>query len=236
MKHQLDTLSLMDTTNDLIAMLAHDLRGSVTSIKGFSQLALRQYPTAPPLREYLQAVVNESNRVAALLDDLVLVTHYESEPSQLRPGPTELGGLISMAAQRSHELYSSRQIEFEPISTALPVWCDSHVAVRALVRLISTLLRYCSETQPVTLTATRGVEGPIIGISAFSQNAASRFAALQRAAGIHTTTIPHDERLSASGLGLYLGRRLIELQGGRVWIQQSLEAGVQFVVALPEHR
>lgn len=232
MKHQLDIPVSEDSTTELVAMLAHDLRGSVTTIKGFSQLALRQCPPPPPLSVYLQAVVSESNRVAALIDDLVLLSQFENEPEQFRIAPADLGDVVSLAVQHSHELYSSRQVVVEPIETELPVWCDVQITGRALARLISTLLRYCSEKQPVTINATPGRDGILIGLSSMSTIASSRLPALQRALG--TSGPAKDEGLSASGLGLYLGRRLIELQGGRVWIEQSLEDGVRFVVMLPQ--
>jgi len=234
MKNQLDTPFSTDPAAELVAMLAHDLRGSVTTIKGFSQLALRQCPPPPPLSAYLQAVVNESNRVAALIDDLVLLSQFESEPQLFRIGPADVREVLALAVQQSHELYAARQVVVEPIQTALPIWCDVQVTGRALMRLISTLLRYCSEKQPVTISATLGLDGPLVGLSSMSDITSSRFPALKRALG--TTGSSKDEGLSASGLGLYLGRRLIELQGGRVWIEQSLEVGVRFVVMLPQQR
>jgi signal transduction histidine kinase len=234
MKHQLDVLNSEDLSTELVAMLAHDLRGSVTTIKGFSQLALRQCPPPPPLSVYLEAVVSESNRVAALIDDLVLVSELEDEPELIRAVPIRLSALLSMAVERSQALYASRQIVVEPIGAESVAWCDRSLTEHALARLLSTLLRYCSDRQPVRISTARESEGLLIGLESSSETASSRLPALKRALVDRASS--RGEGLNASGLGLYIGRRLIERQGGRVWIEQSLESGVRLVVMLPEHR
>ena len=62
---------------DLIAMTVHDLRTPVTAIKGFGQLALRQLDLPAAARLHLDMVVNETNRIAALIDDLVFLASLE---------------------------------------------------------------------------------------------------------------------------------------------------------------
>src|SRR5579884_1322450 len=84
---------------DLIAMTVHDLRTPVTAIKGFSQLALRKKDLPPDVRPYLDMIVGETNRVSALIDDLVLLARLEQGEESVRLEPVDLSERLDAVAR-----------------------------------------------------------------------------------------------------------------------------------------
>src|SRR5262249_39836115 len=71
------SVRLGESSFDLVPLIAHDLRTPITAIKGLSQLALRRPDLPDSTANYLSAVVEEANQIAALVDDLVLVRRLE---------------------------------------------------------------------------------------------------------------------------------------------------------------
>ncbi len=215
---------------ELIAMIAHDLRGQVTTIKGFSQLALRQADPSSPSRAYLSVAVEEANRMASLIDDLVLFSQLDVHPT-VRIEPTEILEVLRIAIERTRRLGVPSGLTVRAEATDLIAWCDPFLTVRALAQLLCTARRYQAKDLPIVVTV-RQVEGDVVvEVLSASEMDGDKLRALQRVAGAMETN-PNDD-FSPSGLGLHICYRLIALQRGRVWIDQPPNRGTRFSIALP---
>lgn len=223
-------------SDDLIAMIAHDLRTSITTIKGFSQLALRQTDATSPVTTYLEVVVHEANRIAALLEDLVLASEYERAPSLLQSTRIDLRHIATEATRRSNLLSRTSHSVIDPESANVTAWGDGAATERGLSRLISAAMRYSTNKCPVTISTRHGPGEAFVAVAVSVSANWNRLPALQRAIAVSDNDTPLDATVEASGLGLYICRRLIEVQGGRVWIEQSPDVGIRFVVALPDNQ
>lgn len=217
---------------ELIAMIAHDLRGQVTAIKGFSQLALRQTDQASAIGDYLSVTIDEANRMASLIDDLVLFSQLEVQPT-IRAEPIEILEVLRTAVERTKRLRIAPDLTVETEANDLIAWCDPAVTERALALIIGTARRYQTRDAPLAIAIRRRSGETIVEVRSTSTLATDKLRALRRVIGL-VDEGPTDE-ISPSGLGLHISHRLIALQEGRVWIEQPPDRGTKFVIALPGH-
>lgn len=215
---------------ELIAMIAHDLRGQVTTIKGFNQLALRQTDQSSGIRDYLLVAIAEANRMAALIDDLVLCSQMDVHAT-IRIQPIEIVEVVRAAIERLKHSGIAPDLMIETDANDLIARCDPNPTERALALLIGTAQRYQTRNAPMTIAIHRGNDETVIEVLSSSTMASDKLRALRRAAGI-VDEVMADE-ISSSGLGLYICHRLIALQEGRVWIEEPPNRGTTFVIALP---
>ena len=82
------------SAQDILPLITHDLRQPVTAIKGCSQLALRQLDASPRVNHLLSTIVEEVNHLAALLEDLALVSRIERGLLPIPAGSVNLGELV----------------------------------------------------------------------------------------------------------------------------------------------
>ncbi|MGH2461205.1 MAG: sensor histidine kinase [Chloroflexota bacterium] len=214
----------------LIAMIAHDLRGQVTAIKGFSQLALRRAGPSSEVDGYLSVTIAEANRMAALIDDLVLFSQIEVQPT-IRVEPIDLREVLRAATERIEHLGIVPDLAVETEAESLVAWCDPTLTTRALALVIRTACRYQAGSGPLAITIRRERGETIVAVRSTSSLAADKLRALRRVIGV-VDDDPADE-ISPSGLGLYMSHRLIARQEGRIWIEQSPDRGTTFGIALP---
>ena len=214
----------------LIAMIAHDLRGQVTTIKGFNQLALRQTDQSSGIRDYLSVAIAEANRMASLIDDLVLCSQLDVH-STIRIQPVEVVEVLRAAIERMTRTGIVPDLIVETDANDLIARCDPNLTERALALLIGTAHRYQTRNAPMTIAIHRGNDETVIEVLSSSTMASDKLRALRRAAGVVDEGMA--DEISSSGLGLYICHRLIALQKGRVWIEEPLNRGTTFVIALP---
>lgn len=218
-----------DPDGDLMAMIAHDLRGPITAIKGFSQLALRRSDLSPQIRDCLTVTINEANRIASLIDDLVLLSELRHRWN-LHIRKVELSVVVRAAIQHARALEIPIELVLDSAAETKAL-CDPVITERAMTLLIGAALKYCVRSDRITIRLDPTGDDVVIGVVPSGDVLSEKLPMLRRVIGT-AGPAPTDE-LSPIGLSLYICRRLIEKQEGRVWIDQPPAARTRFMVALP---
>jgi signal transduction histidine kinase len=215
---------------EFFATTVHDLRSPLTSISGQVQLA-RRYISKEPAREReaLNLALAQVARMDRLLDELMDLTRIASGTVPLDRIVFDLRDAISEAIARHEDEDAPR------IASHLP---EEPVALRGdrgrIDRIIDNLLdnatKYSPAGQPITVSlrvvgeeAQMRVEDHGVGIPADAQQ--QIFTPYFRSA--RTRAVP------GTGLGLHISQRIAERHGGRLWLENSTEAGSTFCLALP---
>jgi signal transduction histidine kinase len=224
--------------DEFLSIAAHELRTPLTILRGHAQLLLRQEAGgrlgAPQARRAASAVVQATTRLAALVDDLLDVARLRSGRIGLRLEPVDLGSLVASAAEE-HRVHAGAD---HAIDVALPpapcvVVGDPLRLRQVLDNLLDNAVKYSpgGGRVRVALDATGGgvhlrVRDEGIGVPRGA--AESVFAPFGRAANAERLALP------GMGLGLHIGRQLVEHHGGRLWLESAGEgAGTTVHVVLP---
>jgi signal transduction histidine kinase len=170
----------------------------------------------------------------ALVDDVLELTRLEAGIVHLRSTRCDLGGLARQAARAIEPMAAKRGqrvvLDFVPMRIRISV--DAERLKRALVNLLSNAQRYGKEKGTIRLSLSRrgaevliGVADDGPGIPRLEQ--ARIFERFYRAS--HTAS----RQRVGSGLGLPIARAMVELHGGRVWVESTAGAGATFWISLP---
>ena len=196
---------------------------------------------------YLQVIFNESERLTRLINNLLDVARIEAGHAlELQTQPLDFG-TVAREAIESQRLYSSRHVLVDEVPRDLPqVFADRDKTLQILINLLSNANKY-SPGGKVTVSARvhdNGLDGQHLevrvrdegpGIAPELQSRLfQRFGTLG-SKGEAATNLGVGERAkpTGTGLGLFLTRYLVELQGGRIRIESEPERGATFVFTLP---
>lgn len=206
--------------HDLIAMIAHDLRTPVTSIKGFSQLALRQREMSPQLTQYLKTVVSEANRIATMVDDLVLVSGIEQGVVEPNLSRVELSPFLDALASAS----TSKEVPVEVASDpgTIKVLADPQMLERVFANLIRLALKYCHKGDSVCLGAQGSSQDSIIWVATHP----GRVDDLNEEEGFPSETY------YPRGMSSYIASLLVDALGGTLHTQ-AFASGIRYEIHLP---
>jgi signal transduction histidine kinase len=225
--------------DEFVALISHDLRTPLTSIVGYTELALDEQ-MEPPLdeerRSYLEVVARGSERLLRLVDDLLFVARLQAGKG-LKLERTELD-LAAVAVQAVNEAQPRAAAK----SLSLRCVVDGPVSVEAdkgrlfqlLENLISNAIKFTPRDGSVEVRVSAAPDGGVLevsdtGIGVTPREAERLFERFFRASSAVTNQIP------GTGLGLYIARAIAEAHDGRISATSDVGVGTTFRIELPGH-
>ncbi|MBI3661275.1 HAMP domain-containing protein [Candidatus Acetothermia bacterium] len=215
----------------MIADIAHELRTPLATIQGNLEALLDGvYPMGP---ERIEAIHAKSLLLGRLVNDLQELSLAEAGELSLEKRPTELSQVLSRLKDQIQPQFDEKGIQLAlHTSSPLMVQIDRERIEQVLLNLLSNALRYTDSGGQVSLSAQ--VQGEELCVSVADTGK-----------GISSEDLPHvferfyrgDKSRSRSsggaGLGLAISKRLVELHGGKIWVQSASGRGTQFTFSLP---
>jgi PAS domain S-box-containing protein len=219
--------------SDFVANMSHEVRTPLNAIVGMTELALGTRLTDEQ-REYMAAVKNAADALLAVINDILDFAKIEAGKLELDPIDFPLrdtvDDAIGVLSLRAH------QKGLELICRVAPDVPDDLVGdpdrVRqVLINLVGNAIKFTERGEvAVSVTVEPAADSEIglhfvvrdtgIGIPEEKQRAI--FDAFQQADGSTT------RRYGGTGLGLTISARLVELMGGRIWVESSPGQGSAF--------
>jgi PAS domain S-box-containing protein len=215
--------------SSLISTVSHELRTPLTMIQGFSELLLTRDLDEKTSQEALEKINVSAERLGRLIEDLLSVSRIESGRLEVRLAPMDVAEAMEDVGAL---LGQDREIRID-IDGELPrVMADAELLIRILTNLLSNAMKYSSPETGILLTA-RGagtsVEVSVSdrGIGMSEEEAAHLFDKFFRA------DRPEVRSVGGTGLGLYITKNLVEVQGGEIWAESEPGRGTTFRFTLP---
>ncbi len=227
-----DRLSLLGT---LAAGLAHEVKNPLAGIKGAEQLMTRKVKDDPDLREYAEIVVNEVNRVDALIDQLLDL----SKPARMNFEPLNIHEVLDqvLLLEKSDAAGSGVEVRknFDP---SLPsIRGDRARLMQVFLNLVKNALQAMGGRGALTVT-TRIETDFHIREHGRERGKLIRIEIEDNGPGIKDEDLPHifspffSTKTGGTGLGLAICYRIVNEHGGLIRVESRPGAGACFKVSL----
>lgn len=224
----------------LVADAGHELRTPLAVLKTELQTAVRPGRSRADLEDSVARAEEETARLAALADDLLLLAQSDGRERTVHPERCDVAGLVERTAQAHAARYQSSDIELDVYRPEHPL--DAEVDAAAVRRVLDNLLANAANYTPPGGAVELGVRAatvdgrPSVVITVddtgmgfpvdFLPRAFERFARADQSRSRSGTT-------SGSGLGLAIVDALVRAHGGTVTARNREPAGARVEVVLP---
>ena len=223
--------------SDFVANVSHELRTPLTAIKGAVDLVLRE--VAGPLTEkqmhYLTRVRSNTQHLAGLINDLLDLSKIESGKVEVKASRFSLGDLVYEVSESLRPLAAEKVITLEVVGAepALSVWADRDKVNQILMNLISNAIKFTPAQGRITVAALRNGSGNVqVSVSDTGpgvppdekEKVFDKFYQIAEVGGA---------KPKGTGLGLAICKALVELHGGKIWVESEPSGGSKFCFALP---
>jgi len=224
--------------DEFVALVSHDLRTPLTSITGYVELALED-ELSDETRGFLGVVARNSERLLALVNDLLFVARLQAGEMSLDRSQLDLADVVRDAVRSLQPRAASKQISLTTSVDVLPrLDGDRGRILQVLDNLVSNAIKFTPEGGSVHVSLHGDAERAVIEVSdngiGIPPDAQRRlFERFFRAENAVARQVP------GTGLGLYIVRVVAEAHGGAVTVRSNLGEGSTFrlelpVVAVPE--
>jgi signal transduction histidine kinase len=227
------TAQLEEANKELEAFsysVSHDLRGPLRAIDGFSQALLEDYMAVLDAQgqNYLQRVRAASQRMAQLIDDLLMLSRMSREAIRLEV--VDLSALARAILADLKESEPRRRVE-TCVSDDVTANCDARLLRVVLENLLRNAWKFTSkhDTAKIEFGVVQSNGKPVYfvrddGAGFDAAYMDKLFGPFQR---LHASS-----EFEGTGIGLATVQRIIHRHGGRVWAEAAVEQGATFYFTL----
>jgi signal transduction histidine kinase len=225
--------------SQFLANMSHELRTPLNSIIGFSRVILKGIdgPITDTQREDLNAIYNAGQHLLGLISDMLDISRIEAGKLDLTFGEVDLAEVIHGVMTTAIGLVKDKPIELvTDLPEDLPVVRADNMRVRqVLLNLVSNAAKFTERGQ--------------IAVSARHMSREDRDEVLVAVADTGIGIAPENQdklfepfsqvdpsptrKSGGTGLGLSIARHLVELHGGRIWVESAVDEGSTFAFTLP---
>jgi len=222
---------------EFISFVSHELKQPMTSIKGYADLLAKGAAgeLTERQRSFLEVIRSNVARMDALVQDLLDISRIEAGRLRLEIGRVAMEEVVEEAVRsvRREVEAKGQTLEVEVSPPLPPVAADRNRLVQILVNLLSNAYRYTPEGGHIRVLAEL-VDGHFIrcsvsdtGIGITPEEQERLFTKYFRSQHPVVRSVP------GTGLGLVITKSLVELQGGRIWVESEPGMGSTFTFTVP---
>lgn len=221
---------------DFLANVSHELKTPITSIKGFSETLLDGAMENQQFREhFLHIILKESDRMQALIEDLLDLSKIEQQGFQLNMGVVDLKELLEEVGMILNNKATDKDIRLHvDVNDHISVIGDTVRLKQVFINLMNNAILYTPAGGAVSVTFSHDSQNVYIKVS-------------DTGIGIEKGQIPRiferfyrvdkarSRNTGGTGLGLSIVKHLVEAHHGMITVESKIGVGTTFIVTLQKY-
>jgi two-component system phosphate regulon sensor histidine kinase PhoR len=220
---------------DFVANVSHELRTPLSIFRGYLETLLDD-PQQPPgeLLRILEIMERHSDRLNALVEDVLSLARLESPRAELDLSEVDLGDLLHSIMRDWEKRFAAKQLKSHlNFPGNLPrLHADESRLQEVIYNLLDNAVKYSEPGGTVSLRAE--IDGDRVRISVGDQGVGIREADLPRIfERFYRADKARSRELAGTGLGLSIVKHIAQLHGGTVEAKSELGKGTTISVFLP---
>jgi len=216
---------------DLMGMVAHDLRNPLSAITLKSHLIVQGLPEGSRLHAHAMALERVADRMRFLITSLLDAASIEAGALKLERHRCETQPLLDATLELFQEQAARRGIALvrgdgDP---SLEVLGDHDRLLQVLSNLVGNALKFTPSDGSIRLACRS-----LAGVALFEGADTGPGVPQEDQARIFDRYWKHDAvHHRGTGLGLFIARWIVESHGGRIWVESGFGTGARFMFTVP---
>lgn len=226
--------------DEFVSLASHELRTPMTVIKSYVFMLLNK--SAGDLNDkqktYLERTLSSTERLINLVNDMLNVSRIESGKLTIEPVPADIGKLVSDVVTEMQTRASEMGVNLIYAAPKSPLISNVDIdrIKQVLINLIGNSFKFTPRGGVITVDVSQSGNDPaLIKVSDTGKGLSSSDMGklFQKFSMISNSKLTKDKG-QGTGLGLYLSKSLVELHGGKIWVESEGEGkGSTFSFTLP---
>ncbi len=221
---------------EFLAIVSHDLRTPLTSLKGFVEvLVAGDYESPEKLREYLGILDSEADRMISLINDLLDLGRLESGKMTMHLETVQLDELAAYAVRSMEGLAARKSVSLifkGQDAGPLAILADRRRLLQVLINLLSNAIQFTPEGSRVETVVRRKGESVLVEVLDDGPGVPpeERELIFEK---YHQTERSSPGRGKGSGLGLAIVKKIVDLHGGSIHLEgREGRQGSSFILVM----
>ncbi len=219
---------------NLLAVVSHELRAPLSSIKGFATTLLRTDVDwgESARHEFLTIIDEESDRLADLVEELLDTSRLVLGQFTIEPEELEIKPLLERIVAQAQSKGSPHRFALEIVGEPAPIWADPRRLQQILHNLVDNAIKYSPEGGQITVRCQTQGDKLVISVTDQGRGIPQNEQGLLFEPFYRGRTAEGGQQ-TGLGLGLSLCRGYVEAHGGQIWVRSAPQQGSTFYFSLP---
>lgn len=230
-----------DSTAEFFSIVSHQLRSPLSAIRWLSELLKSEAKDRLNEKElgYIDDINEQSRQMIKLINSLLRMTGLEMGKVSMRTEEVNILNLVQSVVNEHRKMHTasiSKIVLHKPKAALPPVEADKELLRQVFANIINNAMRYSKAGRGI-IDVSFSLDNEDVVVSVKDQGIGIPQSAQSKIFNKYYRA-PNAVKVQTqgTGLGLYISRMILTLQGGRIWFTSEENKGSTFYVALPMKR
>jgi len=223
---------LSQLKSEFVSLVSHEFRTALVGIQGFSEMIRDQELSADETKAFAGDINNDAQRLNRMITEMLDLDRIEAGRMTLNICPVDLNVILTEAAERARAVSPKHTIKAN-LDPGLPaVRGDSDRLFQVVANLLSNAVKYSPSGGEILLTSAAkdgivevGIIDHGLGIPAdFVKKLFGRYERFEDKT---------KAKIIGTGLGLAITRQIVDMHGGKIWVDSTVGVGSEFHFTVP---
>ena len=216
--------------NDFINNFSHEFKTPIVSIKGFAKQLQKDNISEEQKKEYIDIIVNESDRLASMSSNILLLTKFENQQIVTDKTKFYLDEQIRKCILLLEKQWSRKNINLNLDLKEILYYSNEEMMSHIWLNILGNAVKFTPDGGTIAVKCYQDLNSVSVIVS-------------DNGIGMDDKTQKHifdkfyqgdsSHKSSGNGLGLALARRVVILCGGKISVKSQKGKGTTFIVRLP---
>jgi two-component system phosphate regulon sensor histidine kinase PhoR len=222
---------------DFVANVSHEFRTPLTAIQGFAETLIAGALDDPQNRgRFLNIILEHARRLARLTEDLLRLSQMDADRLEIEINPVKVSQLVESCYETARHRAAEKELSLTlapGLSQDLPdVAGDARRLQEILQNLLDNAIQYTLPGGKIILSAELKRKSVVFTVSdtGIGIPTADQPRIFER---FYRVDAARSREAGGTGLGLAIAKHLIEVHGGRIWVESEVGVGSRFHFSVP---
>jgi two-component system, sensor histidine kinase and response regulator len=216
--------------SEFVSLVSHEFRTALVGISGFSEMIRDEDVSLEEAKGYAGDINKDAERLNRMINDMLDLDRIEAGRLTLHVQNVDLTSLLEDAADRARAS-SARHVVVCNFDGHPSVQCDPDRIAQVVANLLSNAIKYSPEGGEIVVTSVMRDGAVDVSVRDHGVGIAPEF--IQRLFSRYERYEKTSSKILGTGLGLAITRQIVEMHGGKIWVDSEPGAGSDFHFTLP---
>ena len=223
---------LSQLKSEFVSLVSHEFRTALVGIQGFSEMIRDQELSPDETKAFAGDINNDAQRLNRMITEMLDLDRIEAGRMTLNIVPLDLNAIITEASERARAASPRHTIAANLDPTLPVVRGDSDRLFQVVSNLLSNAVKYSPGGGEVLVT-TQARDG-MVEVSVIDHGLGIPADFVKKLFGRYERFEDKSKaKIVGTGLGLAITRQIVDMHGGKIWVESTVGAGSQFHFTVP---
>src|SRR6266566_8256196 len=222
---------LSQLKSEFVSLVSHEFRTALVGIQGFSEMIRDQDLTLVETKSFAGDINNDALRLNRMITEMLDLDRIEAGRMTLNIASVDLNAILDDAVERARASSHKHAIACRLDASVPAVRGDSDRLFQVVSNLLSNAVKYSPDGGEVLVTSQ--VQDGMARVDVRDHGLGIPPEFVKKLFGRYERFEDNKAKIIGTGLGLAITRQIVEMHGGKIWVDSTVGAGSEFHFTVP---